>query len=89
MYKLITSAKDTDDLSIGLDHDSVRRQRELTNNKQREGKNHVRIMPKDVFGFAEHHEKNTYGLRYNVTLTRNSGISVLNRDNAINNAKKK
>ena len=33
MYKLITSAKETDDLSNGFDRDWNRRQRELTNNK--------------------------------------------------------
>ena len=32
MYKLITSAKDTDDLSIGFDRDRGRRREELTNN---------------------------------------------------------
>ena len=35
MYKLITSARNTDDLSIGFDRDPDRRQRELTNNKTR------------------------------------------------------
>ena len=62
MYKLITSAKDTNDLSIGFDRDRNRRQRELTNNKNIRGKNHVRIYLKDVFGFAEWQEKGTYGL---------------------------
>ena len=33
MYKLITSARDTDDLSIGFDRYRGRRQRELTKNK--------------------------------------------------------
>ena len=46
MYKLITSAKDTDDLSIGFDHNRDRRQRELTNNKTQKGKYHVRIYEK-------------------------------------------
>ena len=34
LYKLITSARNTDDLSIGFDRDRGRRQRELTNNKK-------------------------------------------------------
>ena len=34
MYKLIMSAKDTGDLSIGFDRDRGRRQRELTKNKK-------------------------------------------------------
>ena len=44
---------------------------------------------KDVFGFAEHQEKATYGLGYKLTLTRNSDNCVLKKDNAINNAKNK
>ena len=35
MYKLKTSAKDTDDLSIGVDPDLGTRQQELTKNKKR------------------------------------------------------
>ena len=61
-YKLISSAKDSDDLSIGFDQDRERRQRKLTNNRNIKGKYHVRTMLKDVFGFAAHHEKATYGL---------------------------
>ena len=33
MYKLITSAKDSDDLSIGFDRNRDRRKQELTKNK--------------------------------------------------------
>ena len=61
-YKLISSAKDSDDLSIGFDQDRERRQRKLTINRNIKGKYHVRTMLKDVFGFAAHHEKATYGL---------------------------
>ena len=43
MYKLLTSSKGSDDLSIGFDRDCNRRQRELTNNKTQKGKYHVRI----------------------------------------------
>ena len=62
------------------------RQRELTNNKNRKGKYHVTIMLKDIFGFAEHQEKGTYGLGYKLTLTGNSDNAVLNKANAANNA---
>ena len=62
MYKPITSSKDSDDLSIGFDRSRARRQDEMTDNKRVKGKYHVRIMLKDVFGFAEHQEKATYGL---------------------------
>ena len=64
MYKLITSAKDSDHLSIGFDRDRVRRQQKINSNKNIEDKFHVRIMLKDVFGFVEHQEKTTYGLGF-------------------------
>ena len=52
MYKLISSAKYTDDLSIVFDRDRNKRQRELPNNKNIKGNYHVRIMLRDVFGFC-------------------------------------
>ena len=61
-YKLKTSAKDTDDLSIGTDRNRDRRQRELTSNKNQKGKYHVGIILKNVFGFAEHQVKGTFGV---------------------------
>ena len=87
MYKLITSSKGSDDLSIGFDRDRNKRQRELTNNKTQKGKYHDRIYLKDVVGFAENQEKATYGLGYKFTMTRNSDNAVLNKGNAINNGK--
>ena len=86
-YKLITSMKGSDDLSIGFDRDRNRRQRELTKIKTQKRKYHDRIYLKDVFGFAEYQEKGTYGLGYKLTLTRNSDNAVLNKANATNNAK--
>ena len=62
MYGLITSARGSDDLFIGFDRDCGRRQRELTNNKNKKGKHHIRIMLKDLFGFALYQEEGTYGL---------------------------
>ena len=47
----------------------------------------MEISLKDNFGFAERHEKGTYGLGYKLTLTRISDNALLNKDNAINNAK--
>ena len=82
MYKLITTAKGCDDLSIGFDRDRTRRRNELTNNKNIKGKYQVRIYLKDVFGFIEHQEKATYGLGYRLTLTRNSDNAVLSKANA-------
>ena len=87
MYKLITSATGSDYLCIGFNLDRGGRQRELTNNKTQKGKYHVRIIRKDLFGFAEHQEEATYDLGYKQTLTRNSDNAVLNKDNAMNKAK--
>ena len=86
MYKLITSAKDTNDLSLGFDPDRGLGQHELTNDKIIKGKYHVRITMKDIFGFAEHQKKATYGKGYILTLTRNTDNAVLNKDNAINSS---
>ena len=87
MYKLLTSSKGSDDLSIGFDRDRTRRRNELTNNKNIKGKYHIRIYLKDVFGFPEYQEKGTYGLGYKLTLTRITDNAVLNKANAINNGK--
>ena len=89
MYKLINSAKEYDDLSIGFHRDRDVRQLEVTNIKNTKGKYHVRVYSKDVFGFAEHQEKATYGLGYKLTLTRSNDNAVLNKDNAINIGKYK
>ena len=89
MYKLLSSSKGSDDLSIGFDRDRTRRRNELTNNKNIKGKYHIRIYLRDVFGFAEYQEKGTYGLGYKLTLTRNTDNAVLNKGNAINNGKVK
>ena len=67
MYKLLTSSRDSDDLSICFDRNRDRRKRDLTNNKNIKGKYHVRSFLKDVFGFPEHQEKTTSGLGYKIT----------------------
>ena len=89
MYKLLTSSKDSDDLSIGFDRNHDKRKHELTNNKSIKGKFHVRIYLKDIFGFAEYQEKGTYGLGYKLTLTRNTDNAVLNKDNIVVNGRVK
>ena len=89
MYKLLTSSKDGDDLSIGFDRNRERRKNELTNNKTIKGKYHIRIYLKDIFGYAEHQEKGTYGLGYKLTLTRNTDNTVLNKDNVVVNGRVK
>ena len=42
-YKLLTTSKSSDDLSIGFDRDRNRRQRDLTINKNKKGKYHKRF----------------------------------------------
>ena len=79
MYKLITSSKASDDLSIGFDRSSARRREEMTTNKNVNGKFHLRIMLRDVFGFAEGQEKATYGLGYKLTLTRKKDEVVIDK----------
>ena len=87
MYKLITSSKDSNDLSIGFDHSRNRRRDELALNKNIKGKYHVKIMLKDVFGFAEHQERATYGHGYKLTLTRNKHAAVIDKAGAIADAR--
>ena len=89
MYKLLSSSKGSDDLSIGFDRSRDRRKRELTNNEIIKVKYHLRIYLSDIFGFAEHQETATHGLGYKLTLKRNTDNAVLNKANATNNAKSK
>ena len=79
MYKLISSAKDTNDLSIGLGHSRNGRRHELTSNKHIKGNYHLRIMLKDVFGFVGHQEKATYGLGYKLALIENKDDAVIDK----------
>ena len=74
-------------MSIGFDRDRGWRQRELTHNKTQKNKFHVGIVLQVVPRFAEHQEKATHELGYKLTLTRNTDNAVLNKDNAISNAK--
>ena len=87
MYKIITSTKNSDDLSIGFDRSRARRQDEMTDNKRVKGKYHVKIMLKHIFGFAEHQEKATYGLGYKLTLTRNKDDAVIDKAGGIADAR--
>ena len=57
MCKLLTSTKDSVDLSTGFDQDRNRRQRVLNNNKNIEGNYHIRNYSKLLFCFAEYQEK--------------------------------
>ena len=83
LYQLITSIKDSNDLSIGFDRSRNRRKDEMAQNKNAKGKYHLRIMLKDVFGFAEHQEKATYGLGYKSTSNRNKVEAVIDEAGGI------
>ena len=87
MYKLITSSKDSNDLSVGFDNNRNRRRDELALNKNIKGKYHLKILLKDIFGFAEHQEKATYGLGYKLTLTRNKDDAVVDKADGIADAR--
>ena len=89
MYKLITSSKGSYDLSIGFDRSTGRRRDEMTNNKNVNGKFHLRILLKDVFGFAEHRGKTTCGLGFKLTLTRNKDEAVIGKVAGIADARNK
>ena len=88
MIKLITSAEDSDDLSIGFDRSREKRKQELTDNKNKKGKYHLRIMLEDVFSCAEHQEKTTCGLGYKLTITRIKDDAVIDKVAAITDARK-
>ena len=79
IFKLITSARGIDDLSIGFDRDHRRRQQDLTENNNLNCKYYVRVKLKNVFGFAEQHEKATFGLGFKLILTANKDDAVLNK----------
>ena len=79
MYNLKTSSKDSNDLSIGFDHSRNRRRDELAADKSVKGKLHLKILLKDVFGFAECQKKATSGLGYKLTLTRNKEDAVIDK----------
>ena len=46
-------------------------------------------MLEDIFGFAKHQEKATNRFGFELTLTKNTGNAVLNKENAINVGKVK
>ena len=79
MYKMLTSSKDSNDLSIVFDRSRNRRKDELAQNKNLKGYFHLRIILRDVFGFAEHQEKSTYGLGCKLTLTRNKDEAFIDK----------
>ena len=53
MYKFLTSSQQTSQLMYGFDESTAIRRQELTNNKTEKGTFFVRIILKDLFGFAD------------------------------------
>ena len=87
LCKLITSSKDADDFFFGFDRNRDRGREKLTNIKKIKGNYHIGLMFTDALSIAEKQEEAMHGLIVKLTLTRNSDDSVLNKDNAIINAK--
>ena len=86
MYKLITSSKGSDDLSIGFDRSRNRRD-ELAQNKNLKDKNHLGFLFKDVFGYIEWMEKAANGLGYKLTVRRNNDEAVIDKAPGIADAR--
>ena len=66
-----------------------RRRDDLTNNKTIKSRYHLRIMLKDVFGFAEHQEKATCGLGYELTKTKSKDEAIMDKAVGIADARVK
>ena len=79
MYKLISSANDSDDLSIGFDCDCNRRRNEFSDNKKIQDIFHLRIMLEDVLGFAKHQEKGTNSFRYKLTIIGSKEDGIIDK----------
>ena len=67
LYKLETSSRGSDDLSLGFDRSRDRGKQVLTNSKTLKGNYHVTIMLSVIFAFAAHQLTGTLGLGYQLT----------------------
>ena len=70
IYKLLTSSRGSDDMSIDFDRDRGRRQKELKIYKDIKGKYHIRCYLKNNFVYVDHQEKATHGSGQKLTLMR-------------------
>ena len=86
-YKLKSTAKVINHLSLGFGQSRNRRRDELTSNENTKSKYHFRTKLKGVFGFAQHQEKATYGLGYKKPLTRNKDDAVIDKGAGIPDAR--
>ena len=62
MYKLISSCKKSDDLSVGFHQDNTTPERKLNGKNETKGNYHDRYYLINVFDCAEHQENTIYGL---------------------------
>ena len=76
--KFISSCRNRNFMSFGLDHDKDRLQQGLTNLKATMVFKQVRNLLKDVYGFAENQESVTCGLECSMTRERREDDAVLN-----------
>ena len=86
MYKLKSSSRDSDVLSIGFHRSNEARGRKWTNNKKAKSDYNGRSYLKDFFGLAEHQDNCSYGLGYKLTLQRRSDNHVLSHPAPANDA---
>ena len=77
MYKLLTSPKDYSDPLSGFEKDVTKRRQQLTNDNPgtSKGKLHFGIPLSDIFGYAEHQRKSTYGMGYRLELKGNTNLN--------------
>ena len=73
---------------MAVDRIREKRPEDLTKDKTKKEKYHVRFVVCEVFGFVEHQQIAANGLGKNLTLTRNIDIVLLNRAAGITNAKR-
>ena len=71
MYKLITSPRDYKDLSVEFARETESDEEERASDIKRFfGRFHLKILFKDVFCFAEYHEKSMFGFVFEVTMKK-------------------
>ena len=78
-YKLKSSSKNRDNLSIGSNRSRNIGRDKVAQNKNIKNDYHLGTMLEDVSDFAKHQEKATYALGYKITLTRNKDDAVIDK----------
>ena len=86
MHSLISSKRDSDNLSYGFHRINEARERELTKKYSTNGNYHARIYSKVVFGFAKYQDNCPHGLSFKLNVQRKSNILVLSHLAVANDA---